>query len=263
MSKQATAFRSLHKGTKLLVLPNAWDAGSARLVESLGAKAVATTSAGMAWAAGYVDGNNMPAQVVTSITESIARVIKVPLTVDIEGGYSSSAKAVAELAGRLAAAGAVGINLEDGSDSPDLLARKIEGVKSALAKRGLDLFVNARTDVYLASLVDASNAVEEVLKRATLYLQAGAEGLFVPGVTSLVEIRKISEGTTLPLNVMAWDGLPSPDRLQGAGVRRLSAGSAISQRIWAQTKSLARQFLSDGKLAPKALPYEDLQNLFE
>ena len=217
----------------------------------------------MAWAAGYLDGNNMPAQVVTSITESIARVIKVPLTVDIEGGYSSSAKAVAELAGRLAAAGAVGINLEDGSDSPDLLARKIEGVKSALAKRGLDLFVNARTDVYLASLVDASNAVEEVLKRATLYLQAGAEGLFVPGVTSLVEIRKISEGTTLPLNVMAWDGLPSPDRLQGAGVRRLSAGSAISQRIWAQTKSLARQFLSDGKLAPKALPYEDLQNLFE
>ena len=178
MSKQAAAFRSLHMGTKLLVLPNAWDAGSARLVESLGARAVATTSAGMAWAAGYVDGNSMPAQLVTSITESIARVIKVPLTVDIEGGYSSSAKAVAELAGRLAAAGAIGINLEDGSDSPDLLARKIEGVKSALAKKGLDLFVNARTDVYLASLVDASNAVEEVLKRATLYLQAGAEGLF-------------------------------------------------------------------------------------
>jgi 2-methylisocitrate lyase-like PEP mutase family enzyme len=263
MSKLAAAFRSLHNGKKLLVLPNAWDPGSARLMEKLGARAVATTSAGMAWAAGYQDGNNMPPDVVTSITENVARVIKVPLTVDIEGGYSSSAKAVAELAGRLAAAGAVGINLEDGSDSPDLLARKIEGVKSALAKRGLDLFVNARTDVYLARLVDASNAVEEVLKRATLYLQAGAEGLFVPGVTSLVEIRKISEGTTLPLNVMAWDGLPSPDRLQGAGVRRLSAGSAISQRIWAQTKSLARQFLSDGKLAPKALPYEDLQNLFE
>src|SRR5258708_34631283 len=122
-------------------------------------------------------------------------------------------------------AGAVGINLEDGSDSPDLLARKIEGVKSALAKRELDLFVNARTDVYLASLVDASNAVEEVLKRATLYLQAGAEGLFVPGVTSLVEIRKISEGTTLPLNVMAWDFLPSPAPPLSARERPLRGSS--------------------------------------
>src|SRR3990170_3759668 len=89
MSKQAAAFRSLHNGKKLLVLPNAWDAGSARLVESLGPKAVATTSAGMAWAAGYPDGNKMPVDVVMSITQSIARVIKVPLTVDIEGGYSS------------------------------------------------------------------------------------------------------------------------------------------------------------------------------
>jgi 2-methylisocitrate lyase-like PEP mutase family enzyme len=263
MSKQAAAFRALHSGKKLLVLPNAWDPGSARLVESIGAKAVATTSAGMAWAAGYQDGNRMPADVVTSITEKIARVISVPLTVDIEAGYSSNPKTVAEFGVRLAAAGAAGVNLEDGSESPDLLARKIERLKSAVAKKGLNLFINARTDVYLASLVDAPDAVEEVLKRAIQYQQAGADGLFVPGVTALVEIRKISEGTTLPLNVMAWDGLPSPDRLQGAGVRRLSAGSAISQRMWAQTKSLARQFLSDGKLARKALPYEDLQNLFE
>lgn len=263
MSKQAAAFRALHNGKKLLVLPNAWDPGSARLVESIGAKAVATTSAGMAWAAGYQDGNKMPADVVTSITEKIARVVSIPLTVDIEAGYSSSAKAVAEFGVRLAGAGAVGINLEDGSDSPDLFASKIERLKSAVAKRGLNLFVNARTDVYLASLVDAPDAVVEVLKRAKQYHQAGADGLFVPGVTALMEIRKICEGTALPVNVMAWDGLPSPDRLQGAGVRRLSAGAAISQSVWTQARDFARQFLSEGKLPLKASPYGALQRLFE
>jgi 2-methylisocitrate lyase-like PEP mutase family enzyme len=263
MSKQAAVFRSLHDGRELLRLANAWDAGSARVVESLGAKAVATTSAGMAWAAGYADGNNMPTEVVSSITANIVRVIKVPLTVDIEGGYSSNAKAVGELAKRLAAAGAVGINLEDGSDSPDLLARKIESVKSSVAKNGHEMFVNARTDVYLASLVDAARAVEEVLGRAKVYSQAGADGLFVPGLTSLREIRQISEGTELPLNVMAWDGLPAPNRLQAAGVRRLSAGSAISQRIWAQTKTLAHQFLSEGKLSQKPMSFAHLQDLFE
>jgi 2-methylisocitrate lyase-like PEP mutase family enzyme len=263
MAEKAAAFRSLHDGKELLRLANAWDAGSARLIESLGAKAVATTSAGVAWAAGYADGNNMPADVVISVTANIARVIKVPLTIDIEGGYSSSPKAVGELARRVAEAGAVGINLEDGGDPPSVLARKIESVKSSLANRGLELFVNARTDVYLAGLVDEPNAVGEVLDRAKLYEQAGADGLFVPALTSLAEIRQISEGTTLPLNVMAWDGLPAPDRLQAAGVRRLSAGSAISQRIWAQTEALAQRFLAEGKLPQRALPFDQLQNLFE
>src|SRR6185295_17085698 len=117
----ATAFHDLHRGSELLRLPNAWDAGSARLIESLGAKAIATTSAGVAWAAGYNDGNRLPVPKLIAIVEAIARVVRVPITVDMEAGYSDEPRSVAETASRLIAAGAVGINIEDGEGSPDLL----------------------------------------------------------------------------------------------------------------------------------------------
>lgn len=255
------AFRNLH-ASGLLCLPNAWDAGSARLVESLGAKAVATTSAGVAWAAGYADGNRMPPDVVVSVASNIARVIRVPLSVDIEAGYSSDPNEVAALALRLAEAGAAGINLEDGTQPPDLLARKIDAVKATLSKAGTDLFVNARTDVYLARLVGEAQRVDEVSTRAGLYEKAGADGLFVPGISALADMQTVAGDTRLPLNVMSWDGLPSPEQLLGAGVRRLSAGGGISARVWAQAAALSRQFLQEGRLDGEAMPYPDLQRLF-
>ena len=255
------AFRTMHQ-TGLLRLANAWDVGSARLIESLGAKAIATTSAGMAWAAGYADGNRTPTDLVLSQADRIARAITVPLSVDIEGGYSSDPREVGALVVRLADVGVVGINLEDAHDPPELLARKIEGVKDALAKAGLDVFVNARTDVYLAALVEPSNRVDEVLRRAKLYEAAGANGLFVPVVLALNDMRDIAGGTRLPLNVLAWDGLPAADELEAAGVRRLSAGSGIATRVWAQAETFARQFLEDGKLAGAPKPYGDMQTLF-
>jgi 2-methylisocitrate lyase-like PEP mutase family enzyme len=113
-------FRSLHQGPALLLLPNAWDAGTARLIESLGAKAIATTSAGLAWSRGYPDGNALPDDQLIAATRDIARVIRVPLTVDIEAGYSDDPRAVARLAARVLATGAVGINIEDGAGSPPI-----------------------------------------------------------------------------------------------------------------------------------------------
>jgi 2-methylisocitrate lyase-like PEP mutase family enzyme len=255
------AFRALHE-SGLLLLANAWDAGSARLSESLGAKAVATTSAGMAWAAGYADGNNMPPDLVVAISQSITRGVKVPVTIDIEGGYSSKPKEVGELVVRLADVGVVGVNLEDGVEPAELLAKKIDAVKSALSNAGLNVFVNARTDVYLAGLAPQGEQVAEVLRRAELYEQAGTDGLFVPGITALPEMREISGNTKPPLNVMAWGGLPAPDKLAGAGVRRLSAGAAISGRIWAHTQALTQQFLEEGKLGRSELPSPNLQSLF-
>ena len=255
------AFRAMHE-TGLLRLPNAWDAGSARLIESLGARAIATTSAGTAWAAGYADGNRMTTDLVVSIAHAIARVVTVPLSVDIEGGYSSDPHVVGALAVRLAEAGVVGVNLEDATEPADLLARKIAAVKDALANAGLDIFVNARTDVYLASLVEPPRRVEEVLRRATLYEAAGANGLFVPAILALDEMREIAGSSKLPLNVLSWDGLPAPHDLEAAGVRRLSAGSGISSRVWAQADMLTRQFLDEGALAGMGKPYIDLQKLF-
>jgi 2-methylisocitrate lyase-like PEP mutase family enzyme len=171
-------FRNLHRD--LLLLPNAWDSGSARLFESVGAKAIATTSAGIAWSRGYSDGDALPIEQLLATTRDIARVIRVPLTIDIEGGYSIDPVVVARVVGGIIDAGAVGINIEDGTGSPDLLCAKIEAAKQTAARAGVDLFINARTDVYLRSLASTDGAVEEVGRRATMYQAAGCDGIFVP-----------------------------------------------------------------------------------
>ena len=118
------SFRNLHQGPEVLLLPNAWDAVTARLIESLGAKAIATTSAGFAWSNGYPDGSLLPEETLIAAIREIARVIRVPLSVDIEAGYSDRPRAVARLVERILAVGVVGINIEDGVGSADLLVRK-------------------------------------------------------------------------------------------------------------------------------------------
>jgi 2-methylisocitrate lyase-like PEP mutase family enzyme len=265
MTKTIERFRRLHAGNELLVLPNCWDAGSARLIESLGAKALATTSAGVAWAQGYPDGDRLPVENLVAVARSIARVISVPLSVDFEGGYSNDPASVADAALQLIDAGVVGINLEDGGSPPELLAAKIEHIKRAAAKAGAELFINARTDVYLAGLAPAGAArVAETLARAKRYRDAGADGLFVPALVAEAEIKEISAGAGLPLNVLAWAGLPEASQLFALGVRRLSAGSSICQSAWGHVATAVTSLLRDGNSAPAAtaMKYPDLQALF-
>ncbi|NMO20456.1 isocitrate lyase/phosphoenolpyruvate mutase family protein [Pyxidicoccus fallax] len=262
-TSHAQEFRRLHT-EGLLLLTNAWDPGSARLMESLGSKAVATTSAGVAWAHGYADGNHLPVQLMAATVAGITRVIRVPLTVDMEGGYSDDPAAVGEAVATVLDAGAVGINIEDGSGTPDLLCAKIEQVKRTGARLGVDVFVNARTDVYLRGLAPKGQQVQEALARGERYRAAGADGLFVPGVVEASEIRAIVSGTKLPVNVMARPNLPSLSELQALGVRRLSAGSSISEAVFGRAASLARAFLREGAAAPLkdgALPYPELNAL--
>src|SRR4029453_14349007 len=133
----------------LLILPNAWDAASARLIESLGAKAIATTSAGVAWSHGYADGNVLPVPLLAATVAEITRIVTVPVSADVEAGSSADPAAAAEAVGAVIDSGAVGINIEDGAGEPDLLRAKIERAKNTAARRNVDLFVNARTDVYL------------------------------------------------------------------------------------------------------------------
>jgi 2-methylisocitrate lyase-like PEP mutase family enzyme len=268
MTKSATdaarLFRRLHD-SGLLLLPNAWDAGSARLVESLGARAIATSSAAVAWSHGYPDGDRLPVALLAATVSAIARTVRVPLSVDVEGGYSSDPAAVGEVVARVVDAGAVGINLEDGTAPPDLLCAKIEAVKRSAARLGIDLFVNARTDVYLRALVAADRRVSETLARAERYRAAGADGLFAPGVSDAAEIRAIATGQQLPLNVLVWAGLPAADQLAGLGVRRLSAGSSICQVVYGRIASLATDFLATGASGPlmeRSLNYADLNALF-
>jgi 2-methylisocitrate lyase-like PEP mutase family enzyme len=258
-------FATLHDGSKLLQLPNAWDAGSARLFESLGAPAVATTSAGVAWALGYADGDHMPVDAAIGLAANIARVLTVPLSVDFENGYSDDPELVARNVLRLIEVGVAGINLEDGGAAPQVLAAKIAAIKKLAAQSGKDIFINTRTDVYLRGLAPEGERVAEVLKRAALYKQAGANGLFVPGISKVEEIKAVVAGAGLPVNVMDWPGVPSADELHKLGVRRFSAGSGISQALWAVAADMAKGFLATGSAGPlidKAMAYGDLQNLF-
>jgi 2-methylisocitrate lyase-like PEP mutase family enzyme len=258
-------FKKLHDGSKLLHLPNAWDAGSARLFESLGAPAIATTSAGVAWAAGYADGDNMPADVAIAVAANIARVLTVPLSVDLENGYSDDPNVVAQNAMKLIEAGVAGINLEDGHAAPEALAAKIVAIKKLAGGSGKDIFINVRTDVYLKGLAPEGERVAEVLKRAAIYKAAGGDGLFVPGICKVDEIKAVVAGAGLPVNVMDWPGVPSADELHKLGVRRLSAGSGIPQALWAVAADMAKGFLATGNAGPlieKAMPYGELQALF-
>ncbi len=257
--------RTLHgRDQPLLRLPNAWDAASARLFESLGASAIATTSAGVSWSQGHADGSAMPAEAVVAFSANLARVLTVPLSVDIEDGYSDDPARVAELVARLAGAGVAGINIEDGPRPVDVLVRKIARIREQAAKQGVDIFINARTDVFLAQLVDAPRRVEETIARGERYRAAGADGLFVPALIEPDEVKAVVDGVALPINVLAWQGLPDADELATLGVRRLSAGSGIPQVLWAQAEQLARRFLETGRSADLGgqIPYGRMQALF-
>jgi 2-methylisocitrate lyase-like PEP mutase family enzyme len=265
VSDTVATFRKLHRNVTPLRLPNAWDAGSARLFESLGASAIATTSAGVAWTLGYRDGRNLPVDEVVAAASRIARVLKVPLSFDIEHGYSDDPRVVADNVMRLVDLGVAGINIEDGPDKPVRVTSKVEAIRSAVSKAGADLFVNVRTDVFLARLVGESKAVEESIARGKLYARAGADGLFVPGIVQPDDIKAVVAGVPLPLNAMAWPGLADAAELGRLGVRRLSAGSGISQVLWGTAEKLAKDFLNSGRSEPleeASMPYAQLQGLF-
>jgi 2-methylisocitrate lyase-like PEP mutase family enzyme len=264
MTTHAT-FSSLHQGPGILLLPNAWDAGSARLIESLGAKAIATTSAGLAWSRGYRDGDALPIEHLLVAVHEIVRVIRVPLSIDVEGGYSADPDAVAHLAMDVANAGAAGINIEDGTASPELTGAKIEVIKQGASCIHRELFINVRTDVYLRAVATGAAAVQEVIRRAERYRVAGCDGIFVPGLVDAESIQAIVAAIDpLPLNLMLMPGLPSIEVLQSLGVRRLSAGSALAQAGLGCTKLLAKGFL-DGNFAESLLApldYNIINRLF-
>jgi 2-methylisocitrate lyase-like PEP mutase family enzyme len=227
--QMAARFRAAHAPGKLLVLPNAWDVASARIAEDCGAEAIATSSAAVAWAHGYADGEKLPKGVLLQLVSDIARLAKVPITADSEAGYSASPADAAAFVVTLAKAGAVGINLEDGKEPPALLVDKIKAIKVQCEREGLDVFINARTDVYLKSLLPVERALEETLVRGRLYRDAGADGFFVPALVDGNALRKIADAIDLPVNALTWAGLPKIAALKEAGVRRVSAGASTAR----------------------------------
>lgn len=256
-------FVALHDTDVPLLLPNAWDAASARLWQEAGATAIATTSAAVAWALGYADGGKLPRGELLASLRGILRVVSVPVTVDIEDGYGDDPHAVADLARAVAGAGAVGVNIEDGGGPPALLVDKIRAIRDA--EGAAPLFVNARTDVYLRGLASGDEAVAMTVERLTAYRDAGADGGFVPGLASAEDAARIVAAVPgLVINVMAMPGLAALDALAQAGVRRISAGPAFFRNAYGTAEMSVKAWL-DGDFAPSfanGLDYARMNAMF-
>lgn len=255
-------FHALHRADAPLLIANAWDAASAALWQRAGAPAIGTSSAALAWACGYADGGGLDREALLQKVRDIVRVTSVPVSIDVEHGYDDAPDTVAALVREVADAGAVGINIEDGRGDPRLLVAKIRAIRGALGD--MPLFINARTDVYLAGMASGEAAVAMTVERLRQYAAAGADGAFVPGLSALDEIQAVASAVALPLNVMTVPGLAPRARLRAAGVRRISAGPALFQHTFAAGLQAARQFL-DGDTArgfDQALGYGEFNQLF-
>ena len=225
--EKAKRFAELHVAGRPLLLYNAWDAGSAKAILEAGAKAIATSSWSVAAAQGYGDGEAIPIGFAEQIVGRITATIDIPVTVDFEGGYSEDDGQLAANTARLLDLGVIGINFEDrivkgsGLYSVDRQARRIAAIRKAAERKGVDFFINARTDVFFEH---GDDAVAEALDRAKAYAAAGASGFFVPGLVNDALIGRVAEAVTLPVNVMVMDGVPSNGRLSELGVARISYG---------------------------------------
>lgn len=271
----ADAFRRMHQpdGGRILVLPNAWDAMSARLVEDAGARAIATTSAGVAWALGRTDGEGLTRDQMINAVERITRVVRVPVTADVERGYGDGTPAdVAETVRRVIGAGAVGINLEDapGSGGATLMevdeqAARISAAREAASAEGVEIYINARVDTYLAQAGAPEGRLDETLRRARAYVEAGADGVFMPGVADADTIRALAGAVGAPLNVMAGrGGSLSTAELGALGVARVSIGPSLTLAVMAQVRRAAAELLDGGTYAAlqDGLGYPEANALF-
>ncbi|UYM07327.1 isocitrate lyase/PEP mutase family protein [Solicola gregarius] len=249
-TERARAFARLHRATHPLVLPNAWDVSSALAVRRAGAAAVATTSAGHAWSLGRNDGGDLDVDGVVTLLARIVAAVDVPVTADIESGYADGQDALARNMAAILDTGVVGINIED-SDAGSLRAAadqaaRIETVRRAAAAAGVPLFVNARIDTYFVDGFPDDERADQTLARATAYVDAGADGVFVPGLVDLPALSELTGALDVPVNVMLQPGAPSVADLAAAGVRRISVGPALHAVAVAAVEAAATELLGNG-----------------
>jgi 2-methylisocitrate lyase-like PEP mutase family enzyme len=267
----ADEFFDLHRRGRPLVLCNAWDAFSARVFEAEGCAAIATSSAGVANALGYRDGEDVETAELFAALERIVRVVRVPVSADLEAGFGPGADAAAGTVERAIEAGAVGGNLEDYDPRTcDVLSieancDRIRAVKGRCEGAGLRFFLNARTDLMLHGLGDPATRVDRTIERLRAYAQAGADGLFVPGVADAATIGRIVAAVDRPLNILAGPATPPVTELARLGVARVSLGSWPARVALGAARAAARELLDCGTYTftrGPALTYEESNALF-
>jgi 2-methylisocitrate lyase-like PEP mutase family enzyme len=269
-ANKAIHFRQLHRGPRVLILPNAWDVASARIFEDAGFPAIATTSAGIAFSLGYPDGQIIPREEMLARIGRIARAVHVPLTADIEAGYGSSAEATAATTLELIQAGAIGMNLEDASGNPDdplidlqLAVEKIKTARAAAAQLQVEIVLNARTDVYLLSGGNPDADYSEALRRLVAYREAGADCVFAPGLKDADTIGRLVKAVNCPLNILAGPGTPSIPELEKLGVARVSLGSGPMRATLGLLRRAAEELKTSGTYSAleEAVPYAEANKL--
>ena len=272
MPDKAELLRALHRTPPILVLPNAWDAATARLIEAEGFPAVATTSAGVAAALGYPDGGVVPSREMIEAVARIARAVQVPVTADIEHAYAATPGSVADVVVRVIAAGAVGINLEDvvpGATELEPLALqtdKISAIVKAAAKAGVRVVINARTDGFLNGIGAPETRLGIAIERGKAFLAAGADCVFVPGVRDAETIRALVKGIGGPVNILAVKGSPSIPELEAMGVARVSLGSGPMRAALGLVRDVARELKAKGTYAAftgHAMTYAEVNDLMK
>ena len=267
-AEKAERFRKLHAGPRILVLPNAWDVASARILEEAGYPAIATSSAGVAFSLGYSDGQRVSRDQMLEVVGRIARAVRVPVTADMESGYGATVKDMVETAKAVIASGAVGMNLEDvtGDDESShvdlsLQAEKIRAIKETSASQGVPLLLNARTDIYLMPIGEEATRFERTVERLRAYYKGGADCLFAPGVTDRDTIAKLVKAIGAPLNILISSGCPSLTELDKIGVARASTGSAVMRATLGLVRRIGKELKEKGtydSLFEGAIPFTEL-----
>jgi 2-methylisocitrate lyase-like PEP mutase family enzyme len=272
MTDAAEQLRALHRTPPIFVIPNAWDAASARLFEAEGFPAIATTSAGVAASLGYPDGGVVPSREMIEAVARIARSVQVPVSADIEHAYAVTPDAVADVVLRVIAAGAVGINVEDYvPGAPDLepLALqldKIHAIIKAANKSGVRVVINARTDVFLRALGPVDARLGVAIERGKAFLGAGADCVFVPGVRDRETIAALVREIQGPINILAVEGTPPIAELEAIGVARVSLGSGPMRASLALVRDIARELKTRGtytSFTSRAMPFDDVNELMK
>lgn len=270
-SERAKTFRSMHDRRKVLLLPNAWDAGSARLFAQRGVAAIATTSGGLAWSLGYADGEQAPLADVLAAIARITRVVELPVTVDIETGYGDAPEAVATTVKAVIAVGAVGINIEDGQPGHGPLrpveqaAARVRAARAAADASGVPIVINARVDNWMQSDGSSADArLDDAIRRGKAYLDAGADGIFPIGLNDRACLGVLVQALDAPINVAAGVGMPDLAELGELGIARVSTATRLATLALGAADHALRGVLASGRFDGLVadFTYADAQRLF-
>lgn len=268
--KKAEVFRTMHTGKGALLLPNVWDVASARIIEDAGFPAIATTSAGIAFAQGFPDGQKIPGERMIAAIAQIASAVHVSVTADVEAAYGQRPEDAARTARNVIEAGAVGMNFEDGTGDADhplteleLQLERIRAIRETADSLGIPLVLNARTDVYLAQVGDPAGRFDHAVQRLSAFRKAGADCVFVPGVRDAATIGRIVTDLRCPVNVLAVLGAPTISELAALGVKRISLGSGPMRASLGLLRRLAEEVKTAGtyKLLEGAPTHAEMNQL--